>query len=400
VASPPKPCIAWVLSHARLAQGALSADEVAVLEGAIPKGSFKGVGAKRRRWRSLTARVGARAVPFQRPDHGDKKPMIRRSLTVLATAILGGCAASPVATATSSNRGATVAQPPRATVDLGKVGDSHFATSCEPAKEFDEAVALLHSFFYEEAHRRFSAIATHDGGCAMSQWGLAMTLYHPVWTGPTPGELTDGKAAAARAVAIGGKTPREQAYIDAIAAFYGGADSAPSGGHVAQSRHSPVAGEHRARAVAYQKAMKKLAADFPDDVEAQVFHALALLGSAAPVDLTYASQLEAAGILEKLYPAHANHPGIVHYLIHSYDYPELATRALPAAKAYAGIAPQVPHALHMPSHIFTRVAMWHESIASNRASVEAARSYSAVYHPGETYFDELHALDYLAYAYL
>ena len=312
---------------------------------------------------------------------------------------------SPSAASATPTSAATAPQPLQsakelATIDLGKVGDSHFATSCEPAKEFDDAVALLHSFFYEEAHRRFAAIATHDGGCAMAHWGLAMTLYHPVWTGPTPTELADGKAAAARAVAIGGKTPREQAYINAMAAFYGGADSAPSGGPVGQSCHGPVGGEHHARALAYEKAMKQLAADFPDDVEASVFCALALLGSAVPIDATYANQLEAARILEKLYPAHPNHPGINHYLIHAYDYPELAARALPAAKAYAAIAPQVPHALHMPSHIFTRLGMWQESIDSNRASAEAARNYAAVYHPGETYFDELHALDYLEYAYL
>jgi hypothetical protein len=296
---------------------------------------------------------------------------------------------------------ATVPPPPQAaTIDLGKVGDSHFATSCEPAKEFDDAVALLHSFFYEEAHRRFAAIAAHDGGCAMAHWGLAMTLYHPVWAGPTPTELAEGKAAAARAVAIGGKTAREQAYVNAIAAFYKAPDSAPSAGPVGQSCHGPVGGEHHARAVAYEKAMKQVAADFPDDVEASAFYALALLGSAVPTDATYANQLEAARILEKVYASHPNHPGIVHYLIHAYDYPELAARALPAAKAYAAIAPQVPHALHMPSHIFTRVAMWQESIDSNRASAQAARRYAAVFHPGETYFDELHALDYLEYAYL
>jgi hypothetical protein len=337
---------------------------------------------------------------------------MNRSAAVLAALSLSiSCSApqtrtvSPSAASATPIPVATVAPPPPsarelATIDLGKVGDSHFATSCEPAKEFDDAVALLHSFFYEEAHRRFAVIATEDGGCALAHWGLAMTLYHPVWTGPTPAEFAEGKAAAARAVAIGGKTPREQAYINAIAAFYAGADSVPSAGPVAQSCHGPVSGEHHARALAYEKAMKQLAADFPDDVEATVFYALALLGAAPAIDATYANQLEAARILEELYPAHPHHPGINHYLIHAYDYPELAARGLPAAKAYAAIAPQVPHALHMPSHIFTRLALWQESIDSNVASAEAARNYAAFYHPGATYFDELHALDYLEYAYL
>lgn len=314
--------------------------------------------------------------------------MIRRAVTLVSSLVVSACAASSAPTA------------PRVTVDLGKVGDSHFATSCEPTKEFDDAVALLHSFFYEEASRRFAAIATHDGGCAMSQWGLAMTLYHPVWTGPTPTELAAGRAAAARAVAIGGRTPREQAYINAIAAFYAGADGPSADGPVGQSCHGPIGGDHRARALAYEKAMKTLQSDFPGDVEASVFYALALLGSAAPLDPTYSNQLAAARILEAVYASHPNHPGVVHYLIHAYDSPELANRALPAARAYAAIAPQVPHALHMPSHIFTRVGQWRESIDSNRASVGAARRYAAVYHPGEAYFDELHALDYLAYAYL
>jgi hypothetical protein len=330
-------------------------------------------------------------------------PVLVAASTALVIACNGGPTrpgAAPAETApighASPTRGAVQGH-----LDLGKVGDSHFATSCdrEVQPDFDDAVALLHSFFYEEARRRFAAIATRDPGCAMAHWGIAMTLYHPVWAGPTPAELEEGAAATERAKSLGAKTAREQGYIHAIEAFYGRADQRAAG-PTSESCHGPVGGEHRARALAYERAMQALSATYADDAEAAIFYALALLGTASPTDKTYENQLRAAAMLEKLYPAHANHPGIAHYLIHSYDYPELAARALPHAKAYAGIAPQVPHALHMPSHIFTRLGMWRESIASNRSSAEAARRYGAELHPGATYFDELHALDYLEYAYL
>jgi hypothetical protein len=302
-------------------------------------------------------------------------------------------AASPLAAAPA----------PRALGDLGKVGTVAFATSCDPAlqPEFDRAVAMLHSFFYEEARRRFTAIAAKDPECAMAQWGIAMTYYPPIWTSPSPADLAAGKAASERALAAREQNPRERQFIEAIAAFYSG-ENAPAAEQQpgAASCHAPGPVEHRDRAMRYRNAMENAYRSNPDDVEAAAFFALALLGTAPAADPELKNQKEAAAILEKWYATHRNHPGLVHYLIHSYDYPSLATKGLPAARAYAAIAPQVPHALHMPSHIFTRLGMWKESIASNQASAEAARAYSAKYHPGEANFEELHSLDYQMYGYL
>jgi hypothetical protein len=158
----------------------------------------------------------------------------------------------------------------------------------------------------------------------------------------------------------------------------------------------------RDRVVAYEKAMRQLSEKYPDDFEAQTFYAFAILavGYATPTDTTLAKQLQAAALLEKLWKKNPNHPGVTHYLIHSYDYPALAERGLPAARSYGSIAPWVPHALHMPSHIFTRLGMWEESIAANRSSAEASRAYAAMRHRDATEAEELHALDYMAYSYL
>ena len=265
--------------------------------------------------------------------------------------------------------------------------------------EFTRGVALLHSFFYEEARRIFTSVAEQDPNCAMAQWGIAMTWWHPIWTPPTSDEMRAGKAAAEKALAMKTGTDLERGFITALNVYYNTSDS-PNTGAVGQSCHGPVGA--RDRVVAYEKAMRQLSEKYPDDFEAQTFYAFAILavGYATPTDTTLAKQLQAAALLEKLWKKNPNHPGVTHYLIHSYDYPALAERGLPAARSYGSIAPWVPHALHMPSHIFTRLGMWEESIAANRSSAEASRAYAAMRHRDATEAEELHALDYMAYSYL
>ncbi len=267
-----------------------------------------------------------------------------------------------------------------------KLGTVHFPTSCsaDVASEFTRAVALLHSFGYEESRLAFQSVAQKDPACGMAHWGIAMTYYHPVWSPPTPDELASGAAAARRAEDLGAKTDRERGYIASIATFY--RDSAQV--------------DQGARALAYSKALEELSGHFPDDHEATIFYALSLLATARPGDATFANQKRAAAMLNRLLPLEPEHPGIAHYMIHAFDTPQLASEALPAARAYAKIAPSSPHALHMPSHIFTRLGLWRESIVSNIASADAARRLVAKRHPGSVSFDALHALDYLEYAYL
>src|ERR1043166_2700700 len=228
---------------------------------------------------------------------------------------------------------------------------------------FARGVALLHSFFYEEARRVFTSVAERDPKCAMAQWGIAMTWWHPIWTPPTPDEMSAGKAAIEKAMAMDAGTDRERGFITALNVYYNTPDSS-SAGAVGQSCHGPVG--PRDRVIAYEKAMHQLRDKYPDDFEVQAFYAFAVLavGYSTPNDTSLSKQLEAAAIFEKLWKQNANHPGVVHYLIHCYDYPALAQRGLPAAQSYASIAPWVPHALHMPSHIFTRLGMWDESIRS------------------------------------
>lgn len=266
---------------------------------------------------------------------------------------------------------------------LGRV---HLPISCKPEvqADFDRAMALLHSFGYEAARQGFAQVAERDPACGMAHWGVAMTWYHPIWAPPTPAELAAGKAAAEKASQLAAKTERERGYIAAVDAFYRDSDKL----------------DHRTRALAFKAALEKLSAAFPDDDEAALLHALALLGTAPPTDTTYAQQKRSAEIANRLLPKNPDHPGIQHYIIHSFDYPELASLALPAARSYAKVAPSSPHALHMPSHIFTRLGLWQESIASNLDSAAAAKAQVARTHPGATAFDDLHALDYLEYAYL
>src|SRR5437867_1578742 len=285
--------------------------------------------------------------------------------------------------------------------DMRGVGKVEFPISCAPAvqSEFARGVALLHSFFYEEARRIFTAVAERDPKCAMAQWGIAMTWWHPIWTPPTPDEMAAGKAAIEKAMGMSAGTDRERGFISALNVYYNTPDSSTTGA-VGQSCHGPVG--PRDRVVAYEKAMRQLHDKYPDDFETETFYAFAILavGYATPNDTTLSKQLQAAAILEKLGKKNPNHPGVVHYLIHCYDYPALAGRGLAAARSYGSLAPWVPHALHMPSHIFTRLGMWNESVEANRAAVNAARAYAAMRHRDATEAEELHALDYMAYSYL
>jgi hypothetical protein len=293
--------------------------------------------------------------------------------------------AAPHATTARADEPATHEHPIDNAEPLGAV---HFATTCAPSQSvaFDHAVALLHSFGYERAEKAFAAIANADPKCAMAHWGVAMSNFHPIWGPPTPAEFERGQAAARKARDVVSADARERAWVDAIGAFY--IETAPR--------------PHPERVQAFAAAMAKLAAAYPDEDEAQIFNALAILGIAynSKPDKTYARQKEAAAILQRELATHPQHPGVAHYMIHSFDYPELAPLALDAARAYAKIAPASPHALHMPSHIFTRLGLWHDSIASNRAAAATAERLVGASHPGATAFDGLHAMDYLEYAYL
>jgi len=269
--------------------------------------------------------------------------------------------------------------------DGEKLGTVNFPVSCAPAvqADFQRAVALLHSFWYEEALKAFTAVTVADPGCAMGYWGIAMSVYYPLWQPPSQAMLQKGSAAIEKARGLSA-TPREKDYIGAIDSYYRDNDKL----------------DHRTRAQAYEKAMEQVHRRYPDDREAAVFYALALNATAAPTDKTYANQLKAGAILDKVFAEQPDHPGVAHYIIHSYDYPPLATRGLVAARGYAKTAPSVPHAQHMPSHIFTRLGLWQESIDSNRASADAGKAYYAKLGKDTVWDQTLHALDYIVYAYL
>jgi tetratricopeptide (TPR) repeat protein len=274
----------------------------------------------------------------------------------------------------------------RGDVNLERVGKVTFPVSCRPdqQKKFEQAVAVLHSFWYEESERLFREILQADPGCAIALWGVAMSLYHPLWQPPDPASLELGAEAVAQATRIGAPTERERDYVAAIGRFYADSDKR----------------DHATRARAYGEAMQVLTAKYPEDSEAAVFYALALLGTASPTDQSYANQKIAGPILERIFTAQPDHPGVAHYIIHSYDNADMAPQAIAAARHYSRIAPLVPHVQHMPSHIFTRLGLWEDSVQSNLAAVKASRLYEEDHQPGEVYYEYLHALDYLEYAYL
>jgi len=266
-----------------------------------------------------------------------------------------------------------------------QLGTVTFPVSCDPAvqKAFERGVALLHSFWYEEAEKEFVQISAQAPNCALAHWGVAMSLWHQLWNQPDKKVIARGLDEVHQAKTTDGPTtPREQAYIAAISAFY--SDSKKL--------------DHDARAKAYSDAMKKVYETYPDDHEAAVFYALSLLASEPHDDATFANRKQAAAILEKLFATEPDHPGVAHYLIHAYDKPQLAQLGLPAARRYAQVAPAAPHALHMPSHIFARVGLWQDDINSNLASIAASRKTAAMGMGGEGH--QFHAMDFLFYAYM
>jgi len=267
-----------------------------------------------------------------------------------------------------------------------EVGSVHFSTSCSPnlADNFNRAVALVHSFQYEDARAAFTNISERDPQCAMAQWGVAMSHYHGLWDN---GDMAAGRAASNKALLIAGGNPkttlRENSYIVALAEIYreDGKDS-------------------YAHSQAFEQKMGALQAAYPQDDEAAIFHALTLAITAPKTDKTFANQRKCGEILEPIFAREPHHPGIAHYIIHCYDNPVLAEKGLSAARMYAKIAPASAHANHMPSHLFTRVGSWNESISSNIRSAELAAAAEATSKNGEARDQRLHAMDYLEYAYL
>lgn len=270
---------------------------------------------------------------------------------------------------------------------MEKLGKVNFPISCTPAakSQFNRAVAWLHSFEYEEAEKAFTKVTVTDPRCGMGYWGVAMSNYHPLWAPPTPSELARGIAAVRKAVEVSAGTQRERDYIAAVEAFYKDADQV----------------DHRTRAFAYHEAMKRVRQNHPQDREAAVFYALTLVATGMMSnDKTFTREKEAAQILNRVLALEPLHPGVTHYIIHSYDFPALAHLALPAARSYAKIAPASAHAQHMPSHIFTRLGLWQESIRSNINARDSAKEFARRHKMVGAWDEQLHAMDYLMYGYL
>lgn len=269
----------------------------------------------------------------------------------------------------------------------GQLGQVNFNVSCTPQaqKQFNRAVAWLHSFEYEEAEKAFTEVTVTDPKCGMGYWGIAISNYHPLWAPPLPSELQKGLSAMEKAKVVGARTQRERDYIAAIEVFYRDADSL----------------DHHKRSFAYNEAMEQLYRRYPLDREAGIFYSLTLVATGMMAnDKTYAREKQAAEILNRVLAREPQHPGVSHYLIHSYDYPALAHLALPAARSYAKIAPASAHAQHMPSHIFTRLGLWQEAVRSNLDAKSSAQAHAVRNRLTGAWDEQLHAMDYLAYAYL
>lgn len=267
---------------------------------------------------------------------------------------------------------------------LGRV---NFTVSCRPQaqRQFNRAVAWLHSFEYEEAEKVFTEVTVTDPRCGMGYWGIAMSNHHPLWSPPGATELKKGWEAIEKGKAVSAHTGRERDYIAAIEVFYKDSDKL----------------DHRARTFAYSEAMEQLHRRYPSDREAGVFYALTLIAKGTMTgDKSYPNEKKAAQILNRVLAPEPRHPGVTHYLIHSYDYPALAHLALPAARSYAKIAPASAHARHMPSHIFTRLGLWQEAVRSNLDAKAAAKAFAVRNHLPGVWDEQFHAMDYLAYAYL
>ena len=264
-------------------------------------------------------------------------------------------------------------------------GDVSFALDCkyDVRETFDLAISLLHSFEYDEAEKAFVKVIDADPECAMAYWGVAMSIYHELWAPPGPKELKKGSVLLEIAESLP-KSERAELYIDAINIFYDDWENK----------------NHKTRELLYEKKMQQIYDSQSDDVEAAIFYALAITSAADPNDKTYSNQKKAGAILQKLFEEQPNHPGIAHYVIHTYDYPEIAVTALNTARRYAEIAPASAHAQHMPSHIFTRLGLWQESIDTNINSASSAVCYAESVNPDANWAQEIHAMDYLVYAYL
>jgi hypothetical protein len=280
------------------------------------------------------------------------------------------------AVAAMAAAGLSLAQPAQSDDKLGTV---NFETSCKPEaqKLFNQGMLYQHSFWYRASQKVFEDALKADPECGIAYWGIALSLLWNPHAAPPAKNLVEGAATIAKGKSVGAQTPRERDYIDALAAMYADYEKV----------------DHRTRLLAYAKAMEQLAQRYPGDDEAQIHYALALNTSASPADKTYASQLKGAALLEPIAERQPQHPGVSHYLIHLYDYPPIAEKGLNAARRYAKIAPAAAHAQHMPSHIFTRVGYWAESIASNAEAARVAKDAGDL-------SDQLHAMDYQVYAYL
>ena len=263
-----------------------------------------------------------------------------------------------------------------------QVGIVHFPSSCLAAehKPIQRGVAMLHSFWYEEAEKQFQQIEKDDPKCAIAHWGVAMSLWHQLWNRPDAAMLDRGGAELKSAKSLPG-TPREKDYIAALSKFY-----------------EHPAKPYQKRVTAYSKAMEKVYQKYPEDHEAAAFYALSLLAAEPDHDKSNAYRKQAAAVLEKLFAEEPNHPGVAHYLIHTYDKPDMAQLGLPAARKYAQLAPAAPHALHMPAHIFARLGLWQDDIDSNVRSIQATQKEAAEHMGGEGH--QFHAMDFLVYAYL